>query len=108
MNLCLHNIILIQVKEEFEVFDNSAPILVYSHPPGPHKTFYKVSPYLVSFKYILIWTDVLQWPNECIIQWNFSNYSSKFSQKIKYVYSLTDLAELVPMEYVSIPDCIKQ
>ncbi|XP_037538841.1 BCL2/adenovirus E1B 19 kDa protein-interacting protein 2 isoform X2 [Nematolebias whitei] len=34
--------------------------------------------------------------------------SSKFSQKIKYVYSLTVLAELVPMEYVSIPDCIKQ
>ncbi|XP_059391576.1 BCL2/adenovirus E1B 19 kDa protein-interacting protein 2 isoform X2 [Carassius carassius] len=34
--------------------------------------------------------------------------SSKFSQKIKYVFSLTDLAELVPMEYVSIPDCIKQ
>ncbi|XP_054633327.1 BCL2/adenovirus E1B 19 kDa protein-interacting protein 2 isoform X4 [Dunckerocampus dactyliophorus] len=33
--------------------------------------------------------------------------STKFSQKIKYVYSLTDLAELVPMEYVSIPDCIK-
>ncbi|TRY94614.1 hypothetical protein DNTS_015816 [Danionella cerebrum] len=34
--------------------------------------------------------------------------SSKFSQKIKFVYSLTDLAQLVPMEYVSIPDCIKQ
>ncbi|XP_006789374.1 BCL2/adenovirus E1B 19 kDa protein-interacting protein 2 isoform X2 [Neolamprologus brichardi] len=34
--------------------------------------------------------------------------SSKFSQKIKYVYSLSDLADLVPMEYVSIPDCIKQ
>uniref|UniRef100_A0A3Q3JKG5 CRAL-TRIO domain-containing protein n=2 Tax=Monopterus albus TaxID=43700 RepID=A0A3Q3JKG5_MONAL len=34
--------------------------------------------------------------------------SSKFSQKIKYVYSLSNLAELVPMEYVSIPDCIKQ
>ncbi|XP_060891370.1 BCL2/adenovirus E1B 19 kDa protein-interacting protein 2 isoform X2 [Labrus mixtus] len=34
--------------------------------------------------------------------------SSKFSQKIKFVYSLKDLAELVPMEYVSIPDCIKQ
>ncbi|XP_034032364.1 BCL2/adenovirus E1B 19 kDa protein-interacting protein 2 isoform X2 [Thalassophryne amazonica] len=33
--------------------------------------------------------------------------SSKFSQKIRYVYSLTSLAELVPMEYVSIPDCIK-
>ncbi|XP_061772927.1 BCL2/adenovirus E1B 19 kDa protein-interacting protein 2 isoform X1 [Nerophis ophidion] len=33
--------------------------------------------------------------------------STKFSQKIKYVYSLTDLAESVPMEYVSIPDCIK-
>ncbi|KAL7867957.1 hypothetical protein SRHO_G00093410 [Serrasalmus rhombeus] len=34
--------------------------------------------------------------------------SSKFSQKIKFVYSLTELAELVPMEYVSIPECIKQ
>ncbi|XP_064192396.1 BCL2/adenovirus E1B 19 kDa protein-interacting protein 2-like isoform X1 [Anguilla rostrata] len=34
--------------------------------------------------------------------------SSKFSQKIKYVFNLTDLAELVPMEYVSIPECIKQ
>lgn len=34
--------------------------------------------------------------------------SSKFTQKIKYVYSLADLAELVPMEYVSIPDCIKE
>ncbi|KAG1939330.1 protein prune [Pimephales promelas] len=34
--------------------------------------------------------------------------SSKFTQKIKYVFSLTDLAELVPMEYVSIPDCIKE
>ncbi|XP_064168248.1 BCL2/adenovirus E1B 19 kDa protein-interacting protein 2 isoform X1 [Anguilla rostrata] len=34
--------------------------------------------------------------------------SSKFSQKIKYVFSLMDLAELVPMEYVSIPECIKE
>ncbi|XP_023666934.1 BCL2/adenovirus E1B 19 kDa protein-interacting protein 2 isoform X2 [Paramormyrops kingsleyae] len=34
--------------------------------------------------------------------------SSKFSQKVKYVFSLTDLAELVPMEYLSIPECIKQ
>ncbi|XP_041082240.1 BCL2/adenovirus E1B 19 kDa protein-interacting protein 2 isoform X2 [Polyodon spathula] len=34
--------------------------------------------------------------------------STKFSQKIKYVFTLTELAELVPMEYVSIPECIKQ
>ncbi|XP_023203894.1 BCL2/adenovirus E1B 19 kDa protein-interacting protein 2 isoform X1 [Xiphophorus maculatus] len=34
--------------------------------------------------------------------------SSKFSQKVKYVYSLKTLAELVPMEYVAIPECIKQ
>ncbi|XP_077591029.1 BCL2/adenovirus E1B 19 kDa protein-interacting protein 2 isoform X2 [Stigmatopora nigra] len=34
--------------------------------------------------------------------------STKFSQKIQFVYSLTELASLVPMEYVSIPDCIKQ
>ncbi|XP_069480526.1 BCL2/adenovirus E1B 19 kDa protein-interacting protein 2 isoform X2 [Ambystoma mexicanum] len=34
--------------------------------------------------------------------------SSKFSQKIKYVFSLVELAEIIPMEYVSIPECIKQ
>lgn len=34
--------------------------------------------------------------------------SSKFSQKIKYVFSLAELAELIPMEYVGIPECIKQ
>uniref|UniRef100_A0A803TLG1 BCL2 interacting protein 2 n=1 Tax=Anolis carolinensis TaxID=28377 RepID=A0A803TLG1_ANOCA len=34
--------------------------------------------------------------------------SSKFSQKIKYVFTLTELAELIFMEYVSIPECIKQ
>uniref|UniRef100_A0A8C6Z014 BCL2 interacting protein 2 n=1 Tax=Nothoprocta perdicaria TaxID=30464 RepID=A0A8C6Z014_NOTPE len=34
--------------------------------------------------------------------------SSKFSQKIKYVFTLAELAELVPMEYVGIPECIKQ
>lgn len=34
--------------------------------------------------------------------------SAKFSQKIKYVFSLAELAELVPMEHVSIPECIKQ
>ncbi|XP_045068716.1 BCL2/adenovirus E1B 19 kDa protein-interacting protein 2 isoform X3 [Coregonus clupeaformis] len=34
--------------------------------------------------------------------------SSKFSQKIQFVFNLTDLSELVPMEYVSIPDCIKE
>ncbi|XP_072526934.1 BCL2/adenovirus E1B 19 kDa protein-interacting protein 2 isoform X2 [Salminus brasiliensis] len=34
--------------------------------------------------------------------------SSKFTQKIRFVYSLIELAELVPMEYVSIPECIKQ
>uniref|UniRef100_A0A8C5M538 BCL2 interacting protein 2 n=1 Tax=Leptobrachium leishanense TaxID=445787 RepID=A0A8C5M538_9ANUR len=33
--------------------------------------------------------------------------SSKFSQKIKYVFSLVELADLIPMEYVSIPECIK-
>ncbi|XP_063782328.1 BCL2/adenovirus E1B 19 kDa protein-interacting protein 2 isoform X2 [Pseudophryne corroboree] len=34
--------------------------------------------------------------------------SSKFSQKIRYVFSLVELAELIPMEYVSIPECIKE
>ncbi|XP_019896050.1 BCL2/adenovirus E1B 19 kDa protein-interacting protein 2 isoform X2 [Esox lucius] len=34
--------------------------------------------------------------------------SSKFSQKIQFVFSLNDLSELVPMEYVSVPDCIKE
>ncbi|XP_015728140.1 BCL2/adenovirus E1B 19 kDa protein-interacting protein 2 isoform X4 [Coturnix japonica] len=34
--------------------------------------------------------------------------SSKFSQKIRYVFTLAELAELIPMEYVGIPECIKQ
>ncbi|MEE6511568.1 hypothetical protein FKM82_018192 [Ascaphus truei] len=34
--------------------------------------------------------------------------SSKFSQKIRYVFSLVELAELIPMEYVGIPECIKE
>ncbi|KAH0619811.1 hypothetical protein JD844_014099 [Phrynosoma platyrhinos] len=34
--------------------------------------------------------------------------SSKFSQKIKYVFTLAELAEIIPMEYVGIPECIKQ
>lgn len=33
-------------------------------------------------------------------------YSSKFSSKIKYVNSLAELEELIPMEYVHIPECI--
>ncbi|XP_062334495.1 protein prune homolog 2 isoform X1 [Osmerus eperlanus] len=32
--------------------------------------------------------------------------STKFSNKIKYVNSLTELQELIPMEYVHIPECI--
>lgn len=34
--------------------------------------------------------------------------SSKFSQKIRYVFNLAELAELVPMEYVGIPECIRR
>uniref|UniRef100_A0ACB8E4Z2 BCL2/adenovirus E1B 19 kDa protein-interacting protein 2 n=1 Tax=Sphaerodactylus townsendi TaxID=933632 RepID=A0ACB8E4Z2_9SAUR len=34
--------------------------------------------------------------------------SSKFSQKIRYVFTLEELAQLVPVESVGIPDCIKQ
>ncbi|CAN0320408.1 unnamed protein product [Lampetra fluviatilis] len=34
--------------------------------------------------------------------------SSKFSRKVRYVHSLAELAEVIPMEHVSIPDCIQQ
>lgn len=33
-------------------------------------------------------------------------YSSKFSSKIKYVNSLRELGEIIPMEYVHIPPSI--
>uniref|UniRef100_A0A8C6VN72 BCL2 interacting protein 2 n=1 Tax=Naja naja TaxID=35670 RepID=A0A8C6VN72_NAJNA len=36
------------------------------------------------------------------------SFSSKFSQKIRYVFTLADLAELIPMDSVTIPECIKQ
>ncbi|XP_015666488.1 BCL2/adenovirus E1B 19 kDa protein-interacting protein 2 isoform X1 [Protobothrops mucrosquamatus] len=34
--------------------------------------------------------------------------SSKFSQKIRYVFTLAELAELIPMDSVTIPECIKR
>jgi len=57
--LCSRNIVLLKVKEEFEVFDNRAPVLVYSHPLGPHQTFYKVSHFLLMFGYELIFCNDL-------------------------------------------------
>ncbi|KAM7157732.1 BCL2/adenovirus E1B 19 kDa protein-interacting protein 2 isoform 3-T3 [Molossus nigricans] len=47
----------------------------------------------------------LGWLRKCYQQ---IDRSSKFSQKIRYVFNLAELAELVPMEYVGIPECIKQ
>ncbi|MEE6511573.1 hypothetical protein FKM82_018192 [Ascaphus truei] len=47
----------------------------------------------------------LGWLRKCYQQ---IDRSSKFSQKIRYVFSLVELAELIPMEYVGIPECIKE
>ncbi|XP_042331430.1 BCL2/adenovirus E1B 19 kDa protein-interacting protein 2 isoform X3 [Sceloporus undulatus] len=47
----------------------------------------------------------LGWLRKCYQQ---IDRSSKFSQKIKYVFTLAELAEIIPMEYVGIPECIKQ
>ncbi|KAM6125587.1 BCL2/adenovirus E1B 19 kDa protein-interacting protein 2 isoform 7-T9 [Phoenicopterus ruber ruber] len=47
----------------------------------------------------------LGWLRKCYQQ---IDRSSKFSQKIRYVFTLAELAELIPMEYVGIPECIKQ
>ena len=101
--LIAHLTLFVQVKEELEVFDNCPSFLVYSHPAGTHKTFHKVTLMAQVIRIIQIFLGKVE-------IWTLSAFlhSSKFSQKIKYVYSLTDLAEMVPMEYVSIPDCIKQ
>lgn len=40
------------------------------------------------------------------ISWLVFFYSSKFSSKIKYVNSLRELGEIIPMEYVHIPPSI--
>lgn len=90
-----------QVKKEPEVSDNRPSLLVYPYPPGTHETLHKVRGHCNHP--IKRCQDVS--PDFDHLS---SFHSSKFSQKIKYVYSLADLAELVPMEYVSIPDCIKQ
>lgn len=90
-----------QVKKEPEVSDNRPSLLVHPYPPGTHETLHKVRGHC---NYpIKRCQDVSP---DCDRLSSF--HSSKFSQKIKYVYSLADLAELVPMEYVSIPECIKQ
>lgn len=36
----------------------------------------------------------------------FSVNSAKFSSKIKYVHSLDELQEIIPMDCVQIPECI--
>lgn len=91
--------IVFQVKEKLKVTDNCPSVVVYPHPAGSHEALHKVWECFLTTKYCL----------KSELTFNlFCFCSSKFSQKVKYVYSLTDLAELVPMEYVSIPDCIKQ
>lgn len=34
--------------------------------------------------------------------------SVKFMNKIQYVYSLDELAEIIPMEHVQVPECVVQ
>ena len=34
--------------------------------------------------------------------------SVKFISKVQYVHSLEDLAQLIPMDHVQIPDCVFQ
>lgn len=38
----------------------------------------------------------------------FSLCSVKFMNKIQYVHSLDELAEIVPMEHVHVPECVVQ
>ncbi|XP_034152969.1 protein prune homolog 2 isoform X4 [Esox lucius] len=45
----------------------------------------------------------LGWLKKC---YQMIDRSTKFSSKIKYVNSLAELQELIPMEYVHIPECI--
>ncbi len=48
------------------------------------------------------WTSTFLWRASMI----FVFHSSKFSSKIKYVNSLQELGEIIPMEYVHIPPSI--
>ncbi|XP_022625540.1 protein prune homolog 2-like isoform X3 [Seriola dumerili] len=45
----------------------------------------------------------LGWLKKC---YQMIDRSAKFSSKIKYVNSLDELQELIPMEYIQIPECI--
>lgn len=42
------------------------------------------------------------------IVWKRLLHSMKFLNKIQYVHSLEELAEIVPMEHVHVPDCVVQ
>ena len=48
-----------------------------------------------------------QFDNEGIMLW-FLSCSVKFMDKIRYVYSLDELSQIVPMVHVQIPDCVLQ
>lgn len=81
--------------------------MVYPNPSGCYKTIYQVIFEDPSKKVPCIEMSVLCVRNIEIIGCVFFP-SSKFSQKIRYVFNLAELAELVPMEYVGIPECIRQ
>ena len=41
-----------------------------------------------------------------VVLWSLC--SVKFMNKIQYVHSLDELAEIVPMEHVQVPECVMQ
>ena len=45
--------------------------------------------------------------NDGITLW-FLSRSVKFMDKIRYVYSLDELSQIIPMVHVQIPECVLQ
>lgn len=102
--------IFFQAPKEPEILYYCSSVLVYQDYLRHHQTIYQVKQvfrnqrlrYNISnminihlFVFFMLYIYSL-----CI------SYSSKFSSKIKYVNSLAELEELIPMEYVHIPECI--
>lgn len=116
-----------QIEEEPEIFGHCSSDMVHTHRPGHIQAFYQVihthtqlNNYVWkreihttrctssnAFDHEVTETSAMQ-RSVTVYMCFFSLCSVKFMNKIQYVHSLDELAEIVPMEHVHVPECVVQ
>lgn len=109
-----------QTEEEPQVSHHRSPNLVHPHGPGDLQTFYKVrnssnnsfkiTSFIILIIHIFKYSLAVVWcPPALHTMFVFRvSFSVKFMDKIRYVHTLAELANIIPMEHVQIPECVLQ